>query len=182
MGLIHRLMREFGKVKEHCPELWDLILEHKGVFTTHEDHVHFPRTDQLCHNCHNCDYCSQFLRDRMIQTLKVSESTEMNSSEMNPSEINVKDHCPDLWDLILENEGVLISHEDHVHLSVEQECINCFQCEYCARQFQEGTDLLTAYIDVPMEEVSPKVYESIEDKDETLEFEKSLKNNGQDFV
>ena len=109
----------------------------------------------------------------MIQTLKISESTEMNSSEMNPSEINVKDHCPELWDLILEHEGVLISHEDHGHLSVEQECINYYKCEYCARQFQEGI------IDYYEKSVVDKAahYDIIEDNDEALEVEKSLKNS-----
>ena len=138
MGLIHilkgleRSREKFeGKdgIKKHCPELWDLILEHKGVFTIHEDHVHFPRANQLCHKCHNCNYCSQILLDYWsIQTLKVENLPETKI------EMTIKEHCPELWDLILEHEGVFIAHEDHVHVSEDLEChssTGVHSCEYC---------------------------------------------------
>ena len=39
---------------ERYPEIRDLILEHKEVFTVHDDYVHFKCAEE----CHGCDYCN----------------------------------------------------------------------------------------------------------------------------
>ena len=130
-GIINR---QLEGVKEHCPELWDLIIEHKGVFTIHEDHVHLPQTDQLCHKCYNCDYCSHLLIGGGVQTLKISESMEKVSE-------SVKECCPELWDLILKHEGVFIAHGDHVHVAEKNKCRSSHKCEWCSQTLRRQVPL-----------------------------------------